>query len=214
VSDGVLPDPAFAIFRGRTGTSERVARIGFDLSLRSHGLVGRSVTMKLHSPRASAVIRDRDIQVGAIGASRLVCASPDGPSHGVREATSQPRGGRRDQRWRLTSSKAARTPANSFQRLMADHERFLLQLRTERTERETTPRPTSSIISCACTTETPALDVRIFEPYGVRVAAWTSLSGCQQNRVQLPDAIRRWDRYGNVHSSSFSVPKSCAKEHL
>jgi len=31
----------------------------------------------------------------------------------------------------------------------------------------------------------PALDDRIFEPYGVRAAGWISLSGCQQNRVQL-----------------------------
>jgi len=30
-----------------------------------------------------------------------------------------------------------------------------------------------------------ALDDRIFEPYGVRAADWISLSGCQQNRVQL-----------------------------
>src|SRR5882762_3059318 len=33
--------------------------------------------------------------------------------------------------------------------------------------------------------ETPALDDRIFEPYGVREADWISLSGCQPNRVQL-----------------------------
>src|SRR6202163_4040397 len=33
--------------------------------------------------------------------------------------------------------------------------------------------------------ETPTLDDRIFEPYGVRAAGWISLSGCQQNRVQL-----------------------------
>ena len=33
--------------------------------------------------------------------------------------------------------------------------------------------------------ETPALDDRIFEPYGVRAAGWISLSGCQPNRVQL-----------------------------
>jgi hypothetical protein len=32
VPDGVLPRPAFAIFSGRAGTSERVAPIGFDLS--------------------------------------------------------------------------------------------------------------------------------------------------------------------------------------
>jgi len=31
--------------------------------------------------------------------------------------------------------------------------------------------------------KTPALDDRIFKPYGVREAGWISLSGCQQNRV-------------------------------
>jgi hypothetical protein len=46
VPDRVLPRPAFAVFSGRTGTSERVAPIGFDLSERGHGLVGRSVTVE------------------------------------------------------------------------------------------------------------------------------------------------------------------------
>jgi hypothetical protein len=38
---GVLPRSAFAVFGGRT--SGRVAPIGFDLSERGHGVVGRSV---------------------------------------------------------------------------------------------------------------------------------------------------------------------------
>ena len=33
--------------------------------------------------------------------------------------------------------------------------------------------------------ETPAFDDRLFKSYGVRTAGWISLSGCQQNRVQL-----------------------------
>ena len=38
--------------------------------------------------------------------------------------------------------------------------------------------------------ETPALDDRIFEPYGVRAAGRISLSRCQQNRVQLTWSIQ------------------------
>ena len=57
--DGVLPRPAFAVFGGRTGASERVAPIGFDLSERGHGLVGRSVTMEATFSEIAAAIRYR-----------------------------------------------------------------------------------------------------------------------------------------------------------
>src|ERR1700691_4014250 len=40
--------------------------------------------------------------------------------------------------------------------------------------------------------ETPALDDRIFEPYGVRAEGWISLSRCQPNRVQLTMAALSW----------------------
>jgi transposase InsO family protein len=35
--------------------------------------------------------------------------------------------------------------------------------------------------------ETPALDDRLFEPYGVRETGWISLSGCQPNWVQAKE---------------------------
>jgi hypothetical protein len=44
--------------------------------------------------------------------------------------------------------------------------------------------------------ETPALDDRIFKPYGVREAGWISLSGCQQNRVQLTHRFKIEGRPG------------------
>src|ERR1035438_5040809 len=41
--------------------------------------------------------------------------------------------------------------------------------------------------------KTPALDDRLYEPYGVRTAGWISLGGCQPNRVQAssPPKLRR-----------------------
>jgi hypothetical protein len=59
VPDGILPRSAFAVFRRRTGTSERVARIGFVLSEWGHGLVVRSVAMEARfskSPRRSGIV--------------------------------------------------------------------------------------------------------------------------------------------------------------
>src|SRR6267142_1099389 len=56
--------------------------------------------------------------------------------------------------------------------------------------------------------ETPALDDRIFEPYGVRAADWISLSGCQPNRVQLTRAKSRLSFMLNEEKSSCSSGES------
>jgi hypothetical protein len=61
--DGVLRRTAFAVCGGRTGTSERVAPIGFDLSERGHGWVVRFGTVGSNVFPISAVIRDRGNRV-------------------------------------------------------------------------------------------------------------------------------------------------------
>jgi hypothetical protein len=53
------------------------------------------------------------------------------------------------------------------------------------TSRGVKRKPSGGRRKSALQSETPALDDRIFEPYGVRAAGWISLSGCQQTRVQL-----------------------------
>ena len=56
--------------------------------------------------------------------------------------------------------------------------------------------------------ETPALDDRIFKPYGVREAGWISLSGCQQNRVQLNVSAPMYVKSTSLsHNSRIDVMK-------
>jgi hypothetical protein len=79
VPDRVLPRPAFAVFGCRTGTSERVAPIGFDLSERGHGLVGRSVRMEttFTKPPPRSGIVSTDCGSGRFGAvADMSSASP------------------------------------------------------------------------------------------------------------------------------------------
>src|SRR5471032_1598103 len=108
------------------------------------------------------------------------------------------------------SDRGSQYSSEQFQRLMADHgvvcsmsragnvwdnaamESFFSSLKTERTARKmyrTRDDAKADVFDYIelLQSETPALDDRIFEPYGVRAAGWISLSGCQQNRVQLID---------------------------
>ena len=107
------------------------------------------------------------------------------------------------------SDRGSQYTSEQFQRLMADHgvvcsmsrsgnvwdnaamESFFSSLKTERTARKMYRSRRRGqgrrvrLHRALLQSETPALDDRIFEPYGVRAAGWISLSGCQPNRVQL-----------------------------
>jgi hypothetical protein len=68
-------------------------------------------------------------------------------------------------------------------------ESFFSSLKTERTTRRiyrTRNDARADVFDyiALLQSETPALDDRICEPYGVRAAGWISLRGCQPNRVQ------------------------------
>ena len=106
------------------------------------------------------------------------------------------------------SDRGSQYTSEQFQRLMADHgvvcsmsrsgnvwdnaamESFFSSLKTERTARKmyrTTGRGQGRRVRlhrALLQSETPALDDRISEPYGVREAGGISLGGCQPNRVQ------------------------------
>ncbi len=106
------------------------------------------------------------------------------------------------------SDRGSQYTSEQFQRLMADHgvvcsmsrsgnvwdnaamESFFSSLKTERTARKmyrTQRRGQGRRVRlhrALLQSETPALDDRISEPYGVRAEGWISLSGCQPNRVQ------------------------------
>jgi len=107
------------------------------------------------------------------------------------------------------SDRGSQYTSEQFQRLMADHgvvcsmsrsgnvwdnaamESFFSSLKIERTARRNLPNERRCqgrrvrLYRTLLQSETPALDDRIFEPYGVREADWISLSGCQPNLVQL-----------------------------
>src|ERR1700683_3110443 len=75
-------------------------------------------------------------------------------------------------------------------------ESFFSSLKTERTARrmyrtrDDAKADVFDYIERFYNPETPTLDDRIFEPYGVRAEGWISLSGCQPNRVQLKGTRR------------------------
>ena len=106
------------------------------------------------------------------------------------------------------SDRGSQYTSEQFQRLMADHgvvcsmsrsgnvwdnaamESFFSSLKTERTARKTVSNARRGQGRCVrlhrtlLQSETPALDDRISEPYGVRAEGRISLSACQRNRVQ------------------------------
>jgi hypothetical protein len=129
------------------------------------------------------------------------------------------------------SDRGSQYTSELFQRLMIDHgvvysmsrsgnvwdnaamESFFSSLKTERTARKiyrTRDEAKADVfdyIEQLLQPEPPALDDRIFEPYGVRAAGWISLSGCQPNRVQLRVRCHRRGstcRRARSHRSSVS----------